>query len=101
MNPLEQSKSTGEQFYLAELPATRGCSQEKTTGLVYDPLFQASGLFTTVYDVQDENNVLEILEGSRDYNTTNTELKKDYKISGWNRPTLSWNISCENQGYSR
>ena len=95
MNPLEQSKSVGEKFYAAELPESHGCTSEKTTGLVYDPLFTASGLHTTVYDVQVENNVLQILEGSQNYNDDITVSKQTSTISSWNRPTLNWSLSCE------
>ena len=50
MDALEQSSSPGEQFYLPEMMRS-GCTEEKNTGLVYDPRFVPSGLFTDLYSV--------------------------------------------------
>ena len=92
MNALEQSSSPGEQFYLPEMMRS-GCTEEKNTGLVYDPRFLSSGLFTDLYSVQTENNVTDILEAEpsfADY-VTNDKKKSD-TVSSWNRSTLNYNL---------
>ena len=61
MDALQQSSSPGEQYYLPEL-MKNGCTTEANTGLVYDPRFSASGLYTDLYSVQTENSVTSILE---------------------------------------
>ena len=66
MIPIEQSTSPSEEFYAAEVHA--GCTTEKNTGLVYDPRYTISGLYTNVYSVQSENEVLTLLESSLNFN---------------------------------
>ena len=34
------------------------------------------------------------------YGPSDTELES-YKVSGWNRPTLSWSLKCEAEGKTR
>ena len=61
MDSHEQSNSPGEQFYLPEMMRS-GCTEEKNTGLVYDPRFSPSGLYTDLYSVQTSSNVTDILQ---------------------------------------
>ena len=66
MDALQQSTSPGEQFYRPEMMRS-GCTTEKNTGLVYDPRFSVSGLYTDLYSVQSANYVLSMLEAEPDY----------------------------------
>ena len=61
MNSHEQSNSPGEQFYPLEIMRS-GCTEEKNTGLVYDPRFTPSGLYTDLYSVQTSSNVTDIIQ---------------------------------------
>ena len=74
-----------------------GCIEEPNTGYVYDPRFTVSGLYTNVYDVQEQNNVLSLLshEPSYSHYCGNSTSKHDYFIRSWNRPTLTWSLECE------
>ena len=44
-----------------------GCTTEKNTGLVYDPRFKPSGLFTDVLSVQSASEVVDLIELRPDY----------------------------------
>ena len=79
-----------------------GCETEQFSGLVYDPRYTTSGLYTDVYSVQNENGVLSILSNSPDFGRyCNSENKKFEMIRSWNRPTLNWSLECEAEGFSR
>ena len=101
MDALEQSSSPGQQFYLPEMMRS-GCTEEKNTGLVYDPRFTPSGLFTDLYSVQTENSVTSILEAEPSFSDyVTTDQKKSDKVSSWNRATLNYNLQCDADGPTR
>ena len=101
MDALRQSSSPGEQFYRPEMMRS-GCPTEKNTGLVYDPRFSVSGLYTSLYSVQTENSVTSMLEAESSYSTyVTTSQKENDKISSWNRPTLNYNLLCDAEGPTR
>ena len=50
MDAFEQSASDGELWYLPEIQKN-GCTTEKNTGLVFDPRYSRSGLYTNLYEV--------------------------------------------------
>ena len=54
-------KSGSKSAYEAEVLRT-GCTVESNSNLVYDPRYSPSGLFSTIYQVQNDNGVLDILE---------------------------------------
>ena len=56
MDPLQQSASVGETFYKPEMVRS-GCTTEKNTGLTYDPRFSLSGVYSTLFQVEEESNV--------------------------------------------
>ena len=39
----------------------QGCNTEKNTGLMYDPRFSKSGIYTDLFDVELNNGVFAIL----------------------------------------
>ena len=101
MDALQQSSSPGERFYRPEMMRS-GCTTEKNTGLVYDPRFSASGLYTDLYSVQTGNSVTSMLEAEPSYSTyVSTSQKESDKISSWNRPTLNYNLLCDADGPTR
>ena len=70
MSPNDQSLAQNEMLYPTELVTDNGChgvyigSDPEPT--LWDPRYQASGLYTDEYTVQSENGVLDILEGLPD-----------------------------------
>ena len=70
--------------------------------MYYDPRFISSGLTTTVYNIQSENEVLAMLEDCPNYSTeVNSNSKKKDKVYSWNRPTINWSLLCEDDGKGR
>ena len=100
MDPTLQSASEGQEYYKAEVNQLN-CVQEKNTNLVYDPLYSSSGLYISLFEVQSENDVLKILQGSPNYDLDISTSRKEDIIGSWNRPTINWSLTCENEGYSR
>ena len=80
-----------------------GCSTEKNTGLMYDPRFTKSGIYTDDFNVQVNNGVFAILQTQPDiYRYVNPiTLKQNWKVYSWNRPTIQWSLECEAQGKTR
>ena len=80
-----------------------GCEKEKNTGETYDPRYTRSGIYTNQYDLRNGVDVLEIMQDLpswSEYGPTSTELQ-GYKVSGWNRATISWSLECEAEGITR
>ena len=101
MDPIQESISPSEEFYMAELLRS-GCDTETNTNLVYDPRFTPSGLYTNVYTVQSDNSVLDLLQASADFSEqVDVDTKKSDTISSWNRSTIGWSLTCESEGHSR
>ena len=80
-----------------------GCEKEKNTGVTYDPRYTRSGIYTNQYDLRNGVDVLEIMRDLPNwsaYGPTINELE-GYKVSGWNRATISWSLKCEAEGITR
>ena len=75
------------------------CSLETNTGKLTDPRYTPSGLYTTLAKVQKENFVNRILVVQPSYQ--NYSSSETFPIQSWNRPTLNWDLSCENDGFAR
>ena len=50
MNANEQSEWPSQSFYKAEM-MQGGCTEEVNSGLVYDPRYVVTGLYTNLYEV--------------------------------------------------
>ena len=79
-----------------------GCSEEVNTGLYYDPRYKPTGLYTDLLSIQNDNSVTSILEAEphfSDYVTTSN--KANFQEISWSRPTLNWDLKCEELGFTR
>ena len=69
MDSFYRSSSPDQLFYEAEIEKG-GCITEKNTGLTYDPRFVASGLHTSLLDVQKASSVIDRLENLPHYSSS-------------------------------
>ena len=71
--------------------------------LTYDPRYEQNGLHTNQWELQSQSNVYNHLMVSPSYFGTGPieGNLKDFKVSGWNRPTLNWSLECEAEGKYR
>ena len=62
-----------------------------------------SGLYTDEYQLRADSGLLEYLSFWDDIDVSGPADRalESYKVKGWNRPTISWNIECDADGYSR
>lgn len=85
-------------FYPTEVDGKTGdCAPvEMLEGETHDSRYEDLGLTVSEFEVQDENDVIEILEDQplyRDY--IDFSLKKQIDYSLWGRPTIGWALECE------
>ena len=92
-------------MYPTEIMRGQGsCSYNEQTDTTNDPRYLQTGLYTNEYDVQVANGVYDILKSQTKYayNVPDYVQKKtDILYQGWIRPTISWNLECEWNGFTR
>lgn len=70
--------------------------------MYFDQNFVTSNVFqTNEFVVQSENQVLGALQALSGYskpeNVPDVNLKKQYGLTAWTRPTFKWSLECESQ----
>lgn len=69
-----------------------------------DPRYRNNGLSTNQYQLRQASGVYDEeqrrLPSYYTYGPSRRELE-DLKVYGWNRPTMSWKLSCEAEGKTR
>lgn len=65
--------------------------------LINDPRYTANGLNTNQWELQSESNVYSHLMTQPSYFGTGPIQGnlQNFKVSGWNRPTIGWSLECE------
>ena len=94
-NSFLQANGPSKGFYPAELMKSANCAP--------DSRYQESGFQTNEETFMEENSLLGVLRSRSSY--TNYEfggsrLSRNV-FETWNRPTWSWDISCEKSGKTR
>mmetsp|Transcript_105 Transcript_105/g.218 ORF Transcript_105/g.218 Transcript_105/m.218 type:complete len:201 (+) Transcript_105:694-1296(+) len=80
-----------------------GCVIEKNTGLEYDPRYTPAGMYTDQYSLRLPMEVYDTMRDLPHYTNYGPSVNDlaAYKVSSWNRATLSWSLQCEAEGQGR
>ena len=70
---------------------------------MYDPRYTSTGFSTDLYTLRRDNGLLKHLAywENVDIEGPSSNDLRAYKVKSWARPTLSWSLQCEADGYSR
>ena len=104
MSPKDNSISPSQASVVYPAEYTDSCVYEPNTKKVNDPRYAQNGLKTNQYELRYNSHVYEdeqrYLPNYYRYGPRRSELE-ELKVYGWNRPTMSWKLSCELEGRSR
>ena len=54
------------------------------------------------FDLLDEFNLIDLLGGYRKFeNFVEIDAMKQYELYAWTRPTMSWKVECDDEGFTR
>lgn len=97
LEPSLTSSGSNEEFYPLEVDQSNSdCVVDEYYGVAYDSRYEDLGLSISEYDVQNESKVLQKLSFLPLYSDyVNEDSKKDNMYTFWARPTISWDLKCD------
>jgi len=103
MIPQESSINPTAEWYPTERTIAndfkKGCQFSSLNNYQFDDRYLSLGMPVTTYDIQSHSGVLSRIknfhESTRYYNTSIENAKKTDEKHFWARPTISWNLHCQ------
>ena len=98
LDPRQLSRAPGKLFYPLEGDKTvPGCLAPDFYGVYNDERYMNLGGQTNEWDVQSASPVLGMLQRLPRYGEygVSQQIKQTYTYDFWARPTIGWNLSCE------
>ena len=98
IDPRESSVTRNDAIFHMEY------SKNQPACLSADTNFRNLNVSISLFDLQEQNDILELLERNRQYTFSvfpGSSIKKQIKLNAYTRPTIPWKLECDNTEFDR